>query len=122
MPTRTFGTLIDEARALLQDKIATDGAFRYSDAEMFECINGFLHEIRAKRADLFLPMGLRNTLPVYDPAIDMATAFPLDQSVYSAVLYYTVGRSELREDTFSNDGRATVLMNKGLSQLLGVAS
>lgn len=122
MPTRTFGTLITEARTLLQDAIATDGAFRYSDAEMFEAINGFLGEIRVKRADLFLPMGLRNTLPIYDSTSDMSTTFPLDLSVYNAVLYYTVGRCELREDTFSNDGRATVLMNKGLSQLLGIAS
>lgn len=119
---RTLGTIVAEARTLLQDEVEVDGTFRYSDDEMFENINGALLEVRAKRPDLFLDMGLRAALPTYSAAVDMGTAFPLDESVYTAVLYYVVGRTELREDTFAVDGRATVLMNKFVSQLLGVAS
>lgn len=122
MPSLTFATLVAEARTLLQDLVQVDGGYRYSDAEMFQNINGALLEIRAKRPDLFLDIGLRAPMPVYSAAVDMNTAFPLDSSVYNAVLYYTVGRTELREDTFATDGRATVLMNKFVSQLLGVAS
>jgi hypothetical protein len=48
--------------------------------------------------------------------------FPLDLSVWSAFVYYLVGRAELREDTWSDDGRATAMMNKAVSQLLSVQS
>jgi hypothetical protein len=121
MAQRTFGTLIAEARTLLQDKVQADG-YRYSDDEMFEAINGALSEARVKRPDVFLDMGLRNPLPFYTAEDDMNTAFPFDISLYNPMLYYLVGRSELREDTFSDNGRATVLMNKFVSQLMGPAS
>src|SRR6476620_642315 len=114
----TIGGLLTEARALLQDT----ESIRYSDADLIAAFNGALLEARAKRPDLFLDMGLRSTVPQYSAAADAATAFPLDPSVYTAFLYYVVGRSELREDTFSDDSRAVTLMNKFASQLLQVAS
>jgi hypothetical protein len=120
---RTFGIMIGEARTILQDKLPTSGsALRYSDAEMFEAINAMLADVRTKRPDLFLPLGLRLPLAYYDAATDMNTAFPLDVSCYNAFVYYLVGRAELREDTFSDDGRAVALMNKAVSQLLTLAS
>lgn len=120
---RTFGSMIGEARTILQDKLPTSGsALRYSDDEMFEAINGMLADVRTKRPDLFLPIGLRMPLAYYDAATDMNTAFPLDVSCYNAFVFYLVGRAELREDTFSDDGRAVALMNKAVSQLLTLAS
>jgi hypothetical protein len=120
---RTFATLIGEARTMLQDKIGTSGgALRYTDDEMFEAINSMLAEVRTKRPDLFLPLGLRQPLAFYTAAQDMGTAFPLDTSVYSAFVYYLVGRAELREDTFSDDSRAVSMMNKAVSQLLTIQS
>ena len=123
---RTFGALIGEARTLLQDKLPTSGGvLRYSDDEMMEAINGFMVEARAKRPDLFLARGrrrLRRSLPYYTAANDMGTPFPLSEMVYNACLYYCVGRCELREDTFTDDGRATTLLNKAVSQLLQVQS
>jgi hypothetical protein len=121
--TRTFGSMIGDARTLLQDKIGTSGGLlRYSDDEMFESINSFMSEVRTKRPDLFLPLGLRVPVPLYGATTDMTTVFPLDSSCYSAFVYYLVGRQELREDTFSDDGRATALLNKAVSQLLTVQS
>jgi len=79
-------------------------------------------QARAKRPDLFLPIGLRATIPQYQMPNDTNTAFPLDPGVYPAFLYYVVGRSELKEDTFSDDSRAVTLMNKFVSQLMQVAS
>lgn len=120
---RTFGTLINEARTLLQDKLPTSGsALRYSDDEFFECINAFMAEVRAKRPDLFLRLGLRVPLGFYTAAQNMNTPFPLDTSVWSAFVYYLVGRTEMREDTWSDDGRATAMMNKAVAQLLQVQS
>lgn len=117
---RTFGSLIAEARTMLQDKVPTDaGEYRYSDAEMFEAINGAVVELRTRRPDLFLPWGLRNPMPQYTTA-DMAAAFPLDLSVYMPMIYYVCGRCELREDTFGQDSRAVVFLNKFVSMILTV--
>ena len=90
--------------------------------EMFEAINGMMAEVRTKRPDLFLPMGLRKPMPFYTSATDMNTPFPLDTSCYSAFVYYLVGRAEMREDTWSDDGRATAMMNKAVAQLLTIQS
>jgi hypothetical protein len=107
----------------LQDKLGTSGqGLRYTDDEMFESINSMLAEVRTKRPDLFLPIGLRRPLAFYTAAHDMGTAFPLDTSCYSAFVYYLVGRAELREDTFSDDSRAVSMMNKALAQLLSLQS
>jgi hypothetical protein len=120
---RTFYNLIAEARTILQDKLPTSGgALRYTDDEMFECINSFVAEVRTKRPDLFLTSGMRNPLPYYNASNDMDTPFPLDTSVWSAFVYYIVGRTELREDTFSEDSRAVSMLNKAVSQLLSIQS
>lgn len=119
MAVRTFATLITEARTILQDQIGSSGgAFRYTDVEMFEAINGALAETRAKRPDLFLSMGLRMPLPFYAAATDMNVAFPLDASAYTPFVYYLAGRAEIREDTFGNDARATTLLNKYLTMIM----
>jgi len=126
---RTFRSLILEARTLLQDKVPPDGVpstgtggTRFSDTEMFECINGAMAETRTKRADLFLPLGLRNPLPFYTAAANLDTTFPLDVSVYNAFVYYIVGRCELRDDPYADDARAVALLNKFTSQLLTVTA
>lgn len=120
MAVRTIGTLLGEARVLLQDSNPLP-AYRYTDNELLQSFNGALLETFVKRPDLFLRLGLRGGLPFYGSA-DLALPFPLDLSVYQAFLYYVVGRSELREDTFVSEGRAVVLMNKFVSQLTAVAS
>ena len=124
---RTFGTLILEARTILQDKLPTTGGqLRYTDDELFESVNTAMAEVRTKRPDLFLRSfgrySLRAVFPYYSASQDMNTPFPLDLSVYSAFVYYCVGRQELREDTFSDDSRAVTMMNKFVSQLLQVQS
>jgi hypothetical protein len=127
--TPTIGGLILEARAMLQDTLQTnamspiqdDPIYRYSDTDMIAAFNGAMLEARTKRPDLFLRLGLRKAVPRYTTG-DLGTAFPLDLSVYDAFLYYLVGRAEIREDAFSNDGRAVAMLNKFVSQLMAVAS
>ncbi len=118
---QTLGTLIAEARVLLQDVSPTSGGvLRYSDDELMQCINAAMIETRAKRPDLFLPLGLRVPVPYYNAETDQAVAFPLDTSVYNAFVYYIVGRSEMREDTFADNSRAAVLMTKFQSELMAL--
>lgn len=113
---------MDEARTLLQDKVGTNPDYRYSDDELLEALNGALLEARAKRPDLFLgTLGLRTALPLYT-ADDFDSEFPLPEMVYPTVLNYVVGRTSLRDDTYANDSRAVVMMNRFVNQLLGVQS
>lgn len=119
----TIGGLLLEARGILNDVVPTDGGVtRYSDADLIAAFNDAVQQARTKRPDLFIAMGLRAPVPQYAMPNDRGTAFPFDPSIYAACLYYIVGRSEMREDTFSDDSRATVLMNKFVSQLLAVQS
>ncbi len=121
----TIGGLLSEARGILNDVVpmaSSGGTTRYSDTDLINAFNDALIQARAKRPDLFLDMGLRNAVPQYAMPGDSGTTFPLDASVYPAFLYYIVGRSELREDTFADNGRAVVLMNKFVSQLLATQS
>lgn len=119
---RTVGGLVVEARQLLNDEIPISGLPRYADAELVAALNEGMLQVRAKRPDAFLRYGLRLALPVYALPADNATEFPIEDQFYSPLLYYVVGRSELTEDTFADDGRAVTLMSKFVSQLLKVAS
>lgn len=117
----TIGDLIGEARTLLQDKVQLP-VYRYSDDELMRTFNAAMNEVRTKRPDLFLGLGLRTPLTVYVVPGDLTTTFPFDMSVYNAVVYYLVGRTELREDTFADDSRAVGMMNKFNAQLLSLQS
>lgn len=119
--TLTIGQVLAEARGILNDTTPITG-LRYTDADLIAAFNDALIQARAKRPDVFLDMGLRNIVPRYVMPDDTDVVFPIDQMYYPAVLFYVVGRSEIREDTFANDSRAVVLMNKFVSQLLQVAS
>jgi hypothetical protein len=120
--TQTVGTLIAEARQLLNDEVPISGEARFPDADLVSALNEGVLQVRAKRPDAFLGFGLRKPVPVYRLPDDADTTFPFDDMFYSPLLFYVVGRSELTEDTFSDDGRAVTLMSKFTSQLLKVAS
>lgn len=119
---RTISFLVAEARQMLNDEVPISGAPRYADAELVAAINDGVLQVRAKRPDAFLRFGLRNTIPTYSMPADANTELPFDDIFYPAMLYYVVGRSELTEDTFTDDGRAVALTGKFVTQLLRVAS
>jgi hypothetical protein len=114
----TIGGLFTEARRILND----DDAVRYTDADLAAAFNDALLQTRAKRPDAFLALGLRVPVPQFAMPDDQDTAFPISEVFYPAFLFYCVGRSEIKEDTFTNQDRAVVLMNKFASQLLTVQS
>ena len=114
----TIGGLLIEARGILNDVVPTvGGTTRYSDSDLVAAFNDALLQARSRRPDLFIGMGLRNTVPQYSMPGDADTAFPLDPMVYPAFIFYIVGRSEMREDTFTDDGRAMSSMQRFLGML-----
>lgn len=120
--TRTVGQLLSEARLLLNDVVPISGAPRFTDANLIAALNEALVESRAKRPDAWLSYGLRQKIPQYVMPDDADTVIPMEDQFYSPFLFYVVGRSELVEDTFAENGRAVSLMNKFVSQLLRTAS
>lgn len=121
----TLTGLMADARNILNDVVQESGANRYSDQMLVNAFNDALVLARARRPDAFLSIGLRNPLPTFLPTdFDSYTntPFPLASEFYPAFLFYVVGRTELIDDTFADDGRAVTLMNKFVGQLMQVAS
>jgi hypothetical protein len=117
----TIGDYIKEARVLLQD---TRDPFRYTDAEMVSQLNVGLMEARRLRADLFLPAF---EVPVFsetgntEGAIDntaKALPVPMDIMYRSPLLYYLVGKMQLRDEENTTDSRAAALIAKFTQQML----
>lgn len=118
LATRTIGGLLLEARGLLNDIVPISGAPRFTDADLIEIVNEAILEIRSKRPDAWLTYGLRRALPRYTMPEAANTVLPIEDQFYSPLLFYLVGRSELVEDTFADNGRAITLMGKFTSLLL----
>lgn len=111
---RTVQDYIDESRRLLQDTVTP---FRYADADLLEALNIGLMEARRLRADLFLP--------IFDvPLLEAVDTTPLnfDPMYRSALVYYIVGRAQLRDDEQTQDARAASLLTKFTAQMLQIGA
>lgn len=112
----TVGQYIAECRVLLQDKFSP---FRYSDEEIVTGLSIGLQEVARLRADLLLP---DFTIP--EAAFPVVPSFPipLDPMYRSALIYYVVGRMQLRDDEQTTDQRAAAMLQKFTQQLLVINS
>lgn len=118
LATRTLGGLLAEARELLNDTVPISGSPRFTDTDLIRVVNEGLLQVRMKRPDAWLTYGLRKSLPIYAMPADVDTLLPVEDQFYSALLYYLVGRAELVEDTFADNGRAITFVGKFNSLLL----
>lgn len=116
---QTVGQYVAEARTLLQDRYAP---FRYADEELVDCLNIGMQEARRLRADLFIPTNFAVSWFNVDDTLDFDADVPMDQMYRSALVYYIVGRAQLRDDEATTDQRASGLMSKFTSQLLVISS
>jgi hypothetical protein len=126
----TVGQYVQDARVLLQDTIVP---YRYKNSELVDAINTGMLEVRRLRADLFLPVF---TLPWVDPAVVdstapedadavtaiLATKVPLDPMYRPSLIYYLVGKTQLRDEEATTDSRAAAFLTKFAQQMLTVAS
>lgn len=102
---RTVENVILAARAIIQDERAP---YRVSNDNLAGYVSEALSEARRLRPDLFLTT-LRDPVPLYT-AENLATVIPLPDMIYPQVVNYVAGRTDLREDTFAQDGRAITLL------------
>lgn len=112
----TVAQYIEESRRLLQDEVVP---YRYPDDDLVDALNIGLLEARRLRADLFLPLF---DIPWIDPTGTIATStlVPLDPQYRSSLVFYVVGRLQLRDDEPTTDQRAAGLMQKFVAQLLTI--
>jgi hypothetical protein len=116
--TRTFGALLVEARGLLNDLVPISGLPRFTDNDLIEIVNEGLIELKLKRPDAYLSYGLRKPIPKYSMPAASNVIMPFEDMFYSPLLFYVVGRAELVEDTFADNGRAITLLSKFNTLLL----
>ena len=112
----TVGQYLEEARRLLQDEVIP---YRYPDDDLVDALNIGLMEARRLRADLFLPLF---DVPWTDPSgtIDTTVTITMDPMYRSTLVYYVVGRAQLRDDEPTVDQRAAGLIQKFTAQLLTI--
>lgn len=117
----TVGQYLEESRRLLQDEIEP---YRYPSDDLIDSLNIGLLEARRLRADLFLPVF---TIPWFDPTksspgTDLEKKVPMNPMYRQSLVYYMVGRMQLRDDEPTVDQRAASLMTKFTAQLLTIQS
>lgn len=113
----TPSTILQTARDLLQDTVS--GAYRYSDDDLYRAMNMALQNARRVRPDLFLWNGVLSEPPRVNSG-NAGTPLSIDSQFEDAFVMYVTGAAELREDQFTNDGRAATLLNQFRSALMAV--
>jgi hypothetical protein len=112
----TVQDYITESRRLLQDRDAA--AYRYSDVELVDALNICLMEARRLRPELFLP---KFSIPMF-AVTDLTVPVPMDMMYRNAMIYYIVGRMQLRDDEPTQDQRAAGLLQSFMAKLMSLAS
>jgi hypothetical protein len=115
----TVGQYITESRRLLQDQRVP---YRYPDTDIVDALNYALMEARRLRADLFISQSFQ--IPYMDTSgtIDTTAQVVFDPMYRNSLIYYIVGRCQLRDDEATTDSRASALIQKFLSQMLVITS
>lgn len=111
---KTIRDFIDAARILLQDTVED---YRYSDDEFKLALDIAFDEAYRIRPDLFL----RIEVPPFVTS-GVTTEVPAPRGYQSAILYYICGHVQLRDQEDTQDSRASVFLNKFISQLLTTAA
>jgi hypothetical protein len=97
----TVGDYLSESRRLLQDEIVP---YRYPDKDLVEALNVGLMEVRRVRPDLLLPLF---DIPRFDSVtIPTTGVVTIDPMYRASLVYYIVGRAQLRDDEQTQDARA----------------
>lgn len=104
---RTVAQVVATARTITQDQLQP---YRVPDSELVGYVSEAVGEARRVRPDLFLS-SFRDTIPYYTESLMATTYVSLPDMYFAHLVNYVAGRADLREDEFSQDGRAMALMN-----------
>lgn len=104
--------LTSYARTLLQDTLAP---YRYSTPDLLVELNAGLLEMRRLRPDLFI--STPDVTPTYATAD--TTTIAVDQQYLLALAYWMAGQAQLRDEEETTDARASAMLQKFTSVLIG---
>jgi len=104
---KTVEQIIGDSRRILQDEVVP---YRNSQADLIGSLNNGFYELKRLRPDAWLTF-FGKDLPEYtDTAADLATVVPLNQTFIQQLIYWVSGYAELKDDEYTVDGRAALLL------------
>ena len=138
---KTWQTVIDQAREILQDE--NEDAFRYTNAKLLNVLNRGIQELARLRPDAFWDLFLEDDIIVpevvdtdadpeendgdetepdaaEDAEIALTANFNLPMMFHGPLVYFVTAAAELTDDEFTVDGRAVALMSSFRQQVLAL--
>lgn len=113
MALETVQKYVAAARTLLQDTV--NSPYRYSDADLLLALSDAFPEAKKLRPDLFITTTLQDF-----PAND-TTVVTFDPMYRMALVYYMVGKMQLRDDEETQDQRAAAFLSMFQAKLTTVS-
>lgn len=115
MANPTVAQLIARARVDLNDTDAD--AYRYETSDLLGFVNSAVLEIWRNRPDFFY--GESSATQYVDADVTGSTEYRFPQFA-DVTVRYVVGRAEIRDDEFTNDGRAAQMLQMFSAAVTGV--
>ncbi|RLC18911.1 MAG: hypothetical protein DRI24_01710 [Deltaproteobacteria bacterium] len=104
---KTVEQILGGARIILQDLVLP---YRNSQDDLLSALNAGLYELKRIRPDAWLTY-YGQELPQYaDNATDLAASIPTNPMFYQSLIYFVAGYAELKDDEYSVDSRASLLL------------
>jgi hypothetical protein len=113
-----LGDVLAQVRTLLLDVDLSAGEYRYSTDSLVTNVNQAMMEMYRIRPDIFLENKFK--IPVFNDA-NLSAPLVIEPQFVPALVYYTVGLAQLRDDEPTQDQRATSFLGKFTSMLVAVA-
>tara|TARA_R110002167_G_scaffold52967_4_gene152353 strand:+ start:897 stop:1247 length:351 start_codon:yes stop_codon:yes gene_type:complete len=109
----TINEAIASIREILKDEVSD--AYRYSDESLIRIMNIGFTELHTKRPDAFIVSEPWTVVKVSD----MDAAFPVALNFFNPIIYFVCGYAELRDDEYSRDQRAAILLEQFRMEVTG---
>jgi hypothetical protein len=109
----TISEAIGAVREILKDEVPE--AYRYSDASLMRAFNIAITELHTLRPDAFIV----KEPWTYLTTDDMDKEFPVPLNFFNPVIYFICGYAELRDEEYSQDNRAGILLTKFTQDVTG---
>lgn len=127
---KSLDDLVSEVRLTLSDIGVNGSNFRYTNDQIVQAFNTAIRELYRYRPDAYIGnftqgIIINNALPMNtyassDLAQNPNTTLPFDDRLfYGPVIFYVIGKLELGDDEFTDQGRSAQLLASFRQMLIG---